>query len=135
MNHTPKAYIHQNWTLNHTSKPNPNCHIQSIKTNIATKALHNIQSEIRKWKIRASKGLDLDWDWWRCVRKQIFIGAADLACRNIPYSDQRFPHTKIFVEKMRERERERRQSNEKQIKKNKSLNTLRLKKFEQRRRA
>ena len=48
LNHTPKAYIHQNWTLNHTPKLNPNCHIQSIKPNTAIKAMHNIQSEIRK---------------------------------------------------------------------------------------
>ena len=28
--------------LNHTPKSNPNCHIQSIKTNIATKAMQTI---------------------------------------------------------------------------------------------
>ena len=54
-NHTPKAYIHKNLTLNHTPKLNPNCHIQSIKTNTATKALPNIQSEIRNEKLGHQK--------------------------------------------------------------------------------
>ena len=102
MNHTPKAYIHKNLTLNHTPKPNHNCHIQSIKTNTATKALPNIQSEIRNEKLGHQK-----------VQTLIEIGedacgsrSADLDHQNIPYSDQRFLHTKIFVEKMRKRERE-----------------------------
>ena len=33
----------------------------------------------------------------------VLVGAADLALRNIPYSDYRFQHTKIFVERKRNR--------------------------------
>ena len=114
-----KTYIHQNWTLNHTPKPNPNCHILSIKTKTATKAIHNIQS-IRLCCVNQDtnlmnneyilKKIQLE-DSSEEVTKSTAVLAcvADLAVIFLPPINYRFPHTlmihlstQIFVVKMLE---------------------------------